>query len=117
MAWQEIRQGEDGIIGKAIELLQKTSPGSYEHLSVDKLNAKLTAVRRPPEPDGLHALRLYSFGDSSVPLVSAFFFLRRRKSVGSPNHPGFPLGPDAPELWAYCLTERERHRRRWASFE
>jgi hypothetical protein len=97
MAWDEIKQG--GEIGAALALLQATSPGHYTHLTVDILNSKLKSVTQNGDP--LWALRLYSYGDLGDPLVSAFFFLRRRKKVGDPHHPD---GPDPSGQWAYCLT-------------
>jgi hypothetical protein len=91
-AWQEINKNETARIDAALALLKATANG-YAHLTYAIVNPKLQPGSQPVTT--LHCLRLYSYGDPLAPLVSAFFFLRRRKKQG---------GPDAPGQWAYCLT-------------
>ena len=100
MEWKEIFKEQTDEIGSALSLLQDTAPHYYDHLTKDILKGKLKqATQNGTE---LWSLRLYSYGDDPLhPLVSAFFFLRRRKKVCNPSHPN---PPDPPGLWAYCLT-------------
>ena len=91
-AWQEIVRTQNALIASALYLLQTTADG-YWHLSVDILKSKMRPGTKPTTAH--HCLRLYSYGDPSDPLVSAFFFLRRRMKNGN---------ADAPGLWANCLA-------------
>jgi hypothetical protein len=96
--WREILQGEMPFITPALVLL-KASVNGYDLFTEAILNDKM----QPPAPSTAdpnsnttnHCLRLWSYGDPKNPQVSAFFFLRRRKSKGK---------ADAPGLWANCLT-------------
>jgi hypothetical protein len=96
--WREIMKDET-LVAPAFALLKSTIDG-YDLLTEGILNSKM----QPPTPSqndpnsntAHHCLRLWSFGDDLAdPLVSAFFFLRRRKSQGN---------ADAYGLWAHCLT-------------
>ena len=92
MAWQPIGQQDTGSIQAALALLQATMDG-YAQMTVPILQGKMQPGKNPPTQ--YFCLLLYSYGNPLNPLVSAFFFLRRRKKNGN---------PDAPADWAYCLT-------------
>jgi hypothetical protein len=100
-SWQEIDQGDTDSIRAAYALLKDTI-GAYD-LTETNLNNKMQKPKHDPNDPNAdtahHCLRLWSYGDPVLPqihpLVSAFFFLRRRRSKGN---------ADAAGLWANCLT-------------
>jgi hypothetical protein len=91
MAWQKINQGQPGI-GPALTLLQNTADG-YGHLTETILNNKMQDCTK--HPHHYYCLHLWSYGSTSDPTVSAFFFLRRRMQKGDPQQ---------ESLWAYMLS-------------
>jgi hypothetical protein len=100
-SWQEIQQGDTASIHAAYALLKDTIDG-YD-LTESNLNNKMQKPKHDPHDPNAdtdnHSLHLWSYGDPVLPLihplVSAFFFLRRRRSKGK---------SDGKERWANCLT-------------
>jgi hypothetical protein len=96
--WQEIVKDELTYITPALALLRNTTngyAGTTEAILNDKLQPPKPSPDDPNSNTANHCLRLWSYGDRRNPLVSAFFFLRRRQKKGH---------ADASGLWANCLT-------------
>jgi|GEM_PF-2976698 len=98
LSWQEIQKGDATYISLAFALLKSTINGYDqipEAILIHKMQPPGPSENDPNSNTANHCLRIWSYGDRLNPLVSAFFFLRRRKKQGN---------ADAPGLWANCLT-------------
>jgi hypothetical protein len=98
MAWNPVSKQDTATIKDSIVLLQKTSLG-YGNMTVTLLKNKMQQPHNdasdPNANTSHHCLRLYAYTDKSKLLVSAFFFLRRRKQKGK---------SDPKADWGGCLT-------------
>lgn len=94
--WHQICNTDDNAVASALGLLQASAEG-YGRLETIPLLRKMRPGEFPKTKK--FCLRLFSYvGEEENledPLVSAFFFLRRRRKMGPPD----PRG-----LWAYCLS-------------
>jgi len=92
-AWTNISDNQYLPLATALFLLQQTfEDWQYGHLSVEHLRKKILEIDTAPNSTTNQLLYVWSYGALRDPLLSAFFFLRRRhKATGS-------------QPKAYCMT-------------
>ena len=92
--WTRLTETDYLPLAAALFLLQRTfGDRQYGHLSVDHLIRKIRATEDGSSSSTNKVLAVWSYGPKDDPVISLFFFLRRRHTTS---------GNDEP--WAYCLT-------------